>query len=55
MQLGTMLAAGEEPTDGMELPGVGAVKVDPETRIIQAQKLELLDKENIDRLVELGL
>ena len=55
VQLGTMLAAGEEPTDGMELPGVGPVKVDPETRIIQAQKLESLDKENIDRLVELGL
>ena len=55
VQLGTMLAAGKEPTDGMELVGVGPVKVDPETRVIQAQKLESLDKENIDRLVELGL
>jgi simple sugar transport system substrate-binding protein len=55
VQLGKMLAAGEEPTDGMELVGVGPVKVDPETRIIQAQKLEPLDQENIDRLVELGL
>lgn len=55
VQLGAMLARGEEPTDGMELVGVGPVKVDPETRIIQAQKLEPLDQENIDRLVELGL
>ena len=55
VQLGSMLAAGEEPTDGMELVGVGPVKVDPETRVIQAQKLKSLDKENIDRLVELGL
>jgi simple sugar transport system substrate-binding protein len=55
VQLGAMLARGEEPTDGMELVGVGRVEVDPETRIIQAQKLEALDKENIDRLVELGL
>lgn len=55
VQLSTMLAAGKEPTDGMELPGVGPVKVFPEQKLIQAQKLESLDKENIDRLVELGL
>ena len=55
VQLGTMLAKGEEPTDGMELVGVGPVKVYPDKKLIQAQKLEALDKENIDRLVELGL
>ncbi len=55
VQLGTMLAKGEEPTDGMELAGVGPVKVDQEAKLIQVQKLEALDKENIDRLVELGL
>jgi simple sugar transport system substrate-binding protein len=55
VQLGTMLAKGEEPTDGMELVGVGPVKVYPEKKLIQAQKLEALDKENIDRLVALGL
>lgn len=55
VQLGEMLARGEEPTDGMELVDVGAVKVFPDQKLIQAQKLESLDKENIDRLVELGL
>ena len=55
VQVGNMLAAGKEPTDGMELAGVGPVKVDTEKKLIQVQKLEALDKENIDRLVELGL
>lgn len=55
VQLASLLAAGEEPTDNMELEGVGAVRVYPEQRLIQAQKLESLDKGNIDRLVELGL
>ena len=34
--LGNMLAEGEEPTDGMDMPGLGPVKVDPATRNIQA-------------------
>lgn len=55
VQLASMLAAGKEPTDNMELTGVGAVRVNPDKKLIQAQKLESLDKENIDRLVELGL
>jgi simple sugar transport system substrate-binding protein len=55
VQLASMLAAGKEPTDNMELTGVGAVRVYPDKKLIQAQKLESLDKENIDRLVELGL
>lgn len=55
VQLASMLAAGEEPKDGMELAGVGPVQVFPDKKLIQAQKLEALDKANIDRLVELGL
>lgn len=55
VQLGSMLAAGKEPTDNMELTGVGPVRVYPDKKLIQAQKLESLDRENIDRLVELGL
>jgi len=39
----------------MELTGVGKVRVYPDKKLIQAQKLESLDKENIDRLVALGL
>jgi len=53
--LASMLAAGKEPTDNMELTGVGPVRVYPDKKLIQAQKLESLDKDNIDRLVALGL
>ena len=55
VQVAKMLAAGQEPKDGMELVEVGPVKVYPEKRLIQAQKLESLDKANIGRLVALGL
>ncbi|WP_322112152.1 substrate-binding domain-containing protein [Arboricoccus pini] len=55
VQVAKMLAEGKEPADGMELVEVGAVKVDKAKRLIQAQKLESLDKANIDRLVALGL
>jgi simple sugar transport system substrate-binding protein len=55
VQVASMLAAGKEPTDNMELTGVGPVRVYPDKKLIQAQKLESLDKENIDRLVEMGL
>jgi simple sugar transport system substrate-binding protein len=55
VQLAKMLAEGKQPTDGMELVEVGPVKVYPDKRLIQAQKLESLDKENIKRLADLGL
>jgi simple sugar transport system substrate-binding protein len=55
VQVATLLAAGKPVTDNMELTEVGPVHVDPDKRLIQAQKLEPLDKENIDRLVALGL
>lgn len=54
-QLSSMLASGQEPTDNMEITGVGPVRVYPDRKLIQAQKLESLDRENIDRLVALGL
>ena len=49
------LLKGVTPTDGMEIEGVGKVHVDPAKRLILAQKLESLDKENIDRLAAMGL
>ena len=55
VQLAKMLSEGKQPTDGMELVEVGPVKVYPDKRLIQAQKLESLDKENIKRLADLGL
>ena len=55
VQIGTMLAAGKQPSDGMEIVDVGPVKVYPDKRLIQGQKLEALDKANIGRLAEMGL
>jgi simple sugar transport system substrate-binding protein len=55
VRVGAMLAAGKEPTDGMELEGLGKVKVDKANRQIQAQKLEAINKDTIDRLVKMGL
>ncbi|KAB0678842.1 substrate-binding domain-containing protein [Aureimonas leprariae] len=54
-EVAAMLAAGKEPTDGMELAEVGKVRVYPDKKLIQAQKLESLDKENVGRLAEMGL
>ena len=53
--LGNMLAKGEEPKDGMDIPGVGPVSVDAQTRNILAQKLQPINKDTIDQLVEMGL
>ena len=53
--VGNMLAKGEAPKDGMELPGLGTVKVDPATRNIQAQKLQPINQQTIDELVKIGL
>ncbi|MDX7952891.1 substrate-binding domain-containing protein [Lichenihabitans sp. Uapishka_5] len=55
VQLASLLAAGKVPTDGMEMVEVGPVKVFPDKRLIQVQKLESLDKANIKRLADLGL
>ena len=55
VRVGAMLASGKEPTDGMELQGLGKVKVDKASRQIQAQKLEAINKETIDALVKMGL
>jgi simple sugar transport system substrate-binding protein len=49
------LLKGMKPTDGMEVQDLGPVHVDTEKRLILAQKLEALDKANIDRLVAMGL
>ena len=53
--VGDQLAKGETPKDGMDVPGLGPVKVDPATRNIQAQKLQAINKETIDELVGMGL
>ena len=55
VRVGAMVARGEPITDGMELPGLGKVSVNPETRNILAQKLQPINKDTIDDLVSMGL
>lgn len=55
VRVGKMLIDGKEPTDGMELPGLGKVQVDKATRNIKGQKLEPINKDTIDKLTGMGL
>ncbi|MEO8155672.1 MAG: substrate-binding domain-containing protein [Rhizobacter sp.] len=55
VRVGKLLADGKQPTDGMEIPGVGKVKVDKATHSILGQKLERINKDSIDKLVGMGL
>ena len=55
VRVGAMLAKGQAPANGAELPDIGTVKVDPERRLILAQRLEAINLESIDRLTALGL
>lgn len=50
-----MVVEGKPITDGMEIPGVGKVSVDPETRIIRAIKVLSIDKDTVDGLAAIGL
>jgi simple sugar transport system substrate-binding protein len=50
-----MVLDGKPITDGMEIPGLGKVTVDPEKRVIRAIKMLAIDKSTIDQLVKLGL
>jgi simple sugar transport system substrate-binding protein len=50
-----MVLDGKEITDGMEIPGLGKVSVDPQTRVIRAIKVLAIDKNTVDELVALGL
>jgi simple sugar transport system substrate-binding protein len=55
VHVGAMLVRGEQPVDGMELPGLGQVRVFPERRLIQASKLETVNRRTIDHLIAAGL
>lgn len=55
VRVGTMVAKGQTPTDGMEIEGLGKVSVDPKTRNILAKKLQPINKATIDELVTMGL
>ncbi|HKE18082.1 MAG TPA: substrate-binding domain-containing protein [Kofleriaceae bacterium] len=55
VRIGAMLAKGQQPKDGMDIPGLGKVKVDARQRSILGSKLETINKSTIDKLVEMGL
>ena len=55
VRVGKMLEDGKEPTDGMDIPGLGKVSVNKATHGILGQKLEAINKQTIDKLVGMGL
>ncbi len=55
VRIGAMLAKGQKPVDGMDIPGLGKVAVDAKQRSILGSKLEAINKSTIDKLVKLGL
>ena len=50
-----MVVEGKPITDGMDIPGVGKVSVDPEARIIRTIKVLSIDKDTVDGLAAIGL
>jgi len=55
VRIGAMLAKGQQPKDGMDIPGLGKVTVDARQRSILGARLEAINKSTIDKLVKLGL
>ncbi len=55
VRVGAMLAKGQAPKDGMDVPGLGKVTVDAKQRSILGSRLEAINKSTIDKLVEMGL
>ena len=55
MAVTKLVLDGQEITDGMEIPGLGKVKVDAETKNILANIILHINKDTIDALVEQGL
>ena len=53
--LGKMLAEGEEVKDGMDIPGLGVVHPNFETRDIITENILELNKDSIDALADQGL
>jgi simple sugar transport system substrate-binding protein len=53
VQLGKLLADGVEVTDGMDIPGLGPVKVEADIRTIRANKMLDINPDTIDELAGL--
>jgi simple sugar transport system substrate-binding protein len=55
MAVARLVLDGKEITDGMEIPGLGKVAVDPAAHSIRADRMLRADKETVDTLVGEGL
>lgn len=55
VRIAKMMMNGEEIKDGMTIDGMGTVQVDGQTRTILGNQTESEDKENIGKLVAMGL
>jgi simple sugar transport system substrate-binding protein len=53
VQLGKILADGKTPADGMDIPGLGPVMVEADTRTIRANKMLDINPGTIDELAKL--
>jgi simple sugar transport system substrate-binding protein len=53
VQIGDLLAKGQAPTDGMEIPGIGAAKVEPNPPVVRANKMLDINPQTIDELAKL--
>jgi simple sugar transport system substrate-binding protein len=53
VQLGKLLVDGKTPMDGMDLPGLGKVKIEASTRTIRANKMLDINPKTIDELARL--
>ncbi|MGH6929058.1 MAG: substrate-binding domain-containing protein, partial [Dongiaceae bacterium] len=53
VQLGKILAEGTTPSDGMDIPGLGPVKVENDSRTIRANKMLDINPGTIDELAKL--
>jgi simple sugar transport system substrate-binding protein len=53
VQLGKILAEGTIPSDGMDIPGLGPVKVEDDSRTIRANKMLDINPGTIDELAKL--
>lgn len=53
VQLGNLLVQGTKPADGLDIPGVGPVKVEADIRTIRANKMLDINPGTIDELAKL--
>ena len=53
VQLGNLLAKGTEITEGMDIPGLGPVKVETDTRTIRANKMLDINPKSVEELAKI--